>query len=109
MTESTTSPGSFVDAAITTIILWSKFPLGYNLMNLNLSYSRTSHLCRPIKFLMASLSDIVADLIPRTDLIFSILDLSRSVSGAINSSEIFPAGSMTKAAKFHQCIYISVS
>ena len=68
-------------------------------MNLNLSYSRTSHLCGPIKFLMASLSDVVVDLMPRTDLIFSILDLSRSVSGAINSSEIIPAESITKAAK----------
>jgi len=52
---------------------------------------------------MASLSDVVADLIPRTDLIFSILDLSRSVSGAINSSEIFPAGSSQKQQRyFHQ-------
>jgi hypothetical protein len=40
----------------------------------------------------------------RTDLILSILVLSRSESGAINSSEIAPVESITKAAKIFSSI-----
>ena len=86
--------------AITTIIFWSKFPPGYNLINLNLSYSRTSHLWCPINLSTASFSAMAIDRMSRTELIVSIFDLSNSEPGAINNSEIFPDQSITNAARY---------
>jgi hypothetical protein len=60
-------------------------PLGYSLMNLNFSYSRTSHLWWPMRHSAATLLDVVVDLISRTEAISSILDLFRSESGATYS------------------------
>ena len=57
------------------------------------------------KLSAVSLSKIVVDFMSSAELNLSILDLSKSESGAINSSDILPLGSITNAAK----MFLSIS